>query len=102
MWKGTKIYVLSVTLRSLTRSHQFQIEQFIETIFPQQKPGHVKTSTGKLLSPEEVAKQKQENKDSMWDMLFLMLAVLGTLALVSGVMVRHSTTLDSLRNADSC
>jgi len=80
-----------VTFCIANRLHQIQIEQFIETIFPQQKPGHVKTTTGKLLSPEEVAKQKQDNKDNMWDMVYLMLAVFATLAVVTGIMVSRFT-----------
>lgn len=66
-----------------------QIEQFIESIFPSQKPGQIKSHTGKLMSPDEMAKQKQEEKENMWDMVYLLLAVLATLALVSGLMVNH-------------
>jgi prophage maintenance system killer protein len=64
-----------------------QIEQFIESIFPSQKPGQIKSHTGKLMSPEEMAKQKKEEKENVWDMVYLALAVFATLALVSGLMV---------------
>lgn len=64
-----------------------QIEQFIESIFPSQKPGQVKSSAGKLMSPEELAKHKQAEKENMRDMVYLMIAVILTLALVSGIMV---------------
>lgn len=65
----------------------YQIEQFIESIFPSQKPGAVKTPSGNLMSPEEIKKKKAEDKEAMWDMVYLGLAVLATLLVVSGIMV---------------
>lgn len=64
-----------------------QIEQFIESIFPSQKPGTVKTPSGKLMSPEEIKKKKTEDNEAMWDMVYLGLAVLATLLVVSALMV---------------
>jgi farnesyl-diphosphate farnesyltransferase len=64
-----------------------QIEQFIESIFPSQKPGTVRTPSGKLMSPEEIKKKKVEDKEAMWDMVYLGLAVLATLLVVSALMV---------------
>ena len=64
-----------------------QVEQFIESIFPSQKPGVVRASSGKLMSPEEIKKKKAEDKEAMWDMVYLGLAVLATLLVVSGLMV---------------
>lgn len=70
-----------------TSNMELQIEQFIESVFPSQKPGQVKSHTGKLMSPEEMEKQKQSEKENMWDMIYLGFAVMATLALVSGLMV---------------
>lgn len=63
-----------------------QIEQFIETLFPTQKAG-VAT---KQLSPEQAEKQRKERNEEKWDMIFMTIAVLGTLALVTVLMVKET------------
>jgi len=39
------------------------------------------------MSPEEIKKKKAEDKEAMWDMVYLALAVLATLLVVSVLMV---------------
>jgi hypothetical protein len=39
------------------------------------------------MSPEEIKKKKAEDKEAMWDMIYLGLAVLATMLVVSGLMV---------------
>jgi hypothetical protein len=60
-----------------------QIEQFIETIFPSQpKPAD------KQISPEEAARLKAEAYEAKWDNIYLISAVLLTLTIITGSMVR--------------
>ncbi|KAF2402674.1 farnesyl-diphosphate farnesyltransferase [Trichodelitschia bisporula] len=62
-----------------------KIEQFIEGIFPSQVPGA--TAVGQGATPEALEKKKAEEAESRWDMVYMMLAVLATLATVTLLML---------------
>ncbi|KAF2102375.1 farnesyl-diphosphate farnesyl transferas-like protein [Rhizodiscina lignyota] len=65
-----------------------KIEQFIETIFPTQKPGQKKElADTKNLSPEEAAKKQKEKEEDKWDMIYMGIAVGATLLFVTLMMV---------------
>ena len=67
-----------------------QIEQFIETVFPSQKPGAA-ASSSKFANAAEEEKARKEAEEAKWDTIYMGLAVLGVLAFVTGLMV--SSTL---------
>lgn len=62
-----------------------QIEQFIESIFPSQTAQNKEMKPS--LSPEEEAKKKQEAEDAKWDLIYMGIAVMCTLTVVSLMMV---------------
>jgi farnesyl-diphosphate farnesyltransferase len=68
-----------------------QIEQFIETIFPTQKPGM--KAGASALSPEDEAKKKAEENEAKWDVIYMGAAVLVTLFVITVVMVRLPISL---------
>ena len=63
-----------------------QIEQFIETIFPSQKPGAAPRST-KYANAMEEEKARQAASEQKWDMIYMGLAVLAVLFVVTSSMV---------------
>lgn len=66
-----------------------KIEQFIESIYPSQDPkmlSKVYAGEGKAVSPAD-AKKKEEEAEAKKDVLYLLLAVMGTLAIISGLMI---------------
>ncbi|KAI9051918.1 hypothetical protein LZ554_004174 [Drepanopeziza brunnea f. sp. 'monogermtubi'] len=63
-----------------------KVEQFIETIFPSQDPKALSLVYKGETDPA-VEKAKAAESESRKDILYLMLAVLGTLALISGLMI---------------
>lgn len=67
-----------------------QIEQFIESIYPSQKPETLKAlyGDGSLESSQELQKQK-EDFDIKRESMYLVLAVIGTLIVISALMVRY-------------
>ena len=70
-----------------------KIERFIESIFPTQTARTLPNSSSEVtsdkaqLSEEEAAKRKKEESEANWDMIWIMIAVFGTLALITGLMV---------------
>jgi len=62
-----------------------KIEQFIESIFPSQKPGRVTDPSG--LTPEAQEKRKKQQEEDKWDMIYMFLAVGGFLFILTLVMV---------------
>lgn len=71
-----------------------QIEQFIESIFPSVRPtaDGVVPADEKARTPEEIAKKKAEDEEAKWDMIYMALAVLFTLVLISIFMVSNFST----------
>ncbi|KAK5701475.1 bifunctional farnesyl-diphosphate farnesyltransferase/squalene synthase [Elasticomyces elasticus] len=74
-----------------------KIERFIEGIFPSQTaltlsngeqrvPG-VAAVGEKVLTAEEAEKKKKEDAEAKWDVFYIMLAVFGTLGLISALML---------------
>lgn len=70
-----------------------KIERFIESIFPTQTPRAlpqggtgVPDADGET-DPEKIAQKKKEDEEAKWDMIYIMGAVIGTLLLISGIMV---------------
>lgn len=63
-----------------------QIEQFIESIFPSQKPGQVATPAASLTAAE-AEKRAAEEKEAKWDMIYLTIAVMGFLTFLTLLMV---------------
>jgi len=82
-----------------------KIEQFIESIFPSQtaKGGVV---SGKIVSPEQEAKERAEREEAKWDMIYMGIAVFLTLFIISAFMVgiawfagaRFDIAFDQIRN----
>jgi len=82
-----------------------KIEQFIESIFPSQtaKGGVV---SGKIVSPEQEAKERAEREEAKWDMIYMGIAVFLTLFIISTFMVgiawfagaRFDIAFDQIRN----
>lgn len=74
-------------ISQLVSSSQFQVEQFIESIFPTQDPKKLallqKTEAD---VPDEI--KAAEDSTTSADIFFLALAVIGTLFVISGLMVR--------------
>lgn len=62
-----------------------KIEQFIESIFPSQKPPI--DAKKNPASAEEAARLKKEAEEAKWDNFYMMLAVVGTIVVVSGLML---------------
>ncbi|KAF2654324.1 farnesyl-diphosphate farnesyltransferase [Lophiostoma macrostomum CBS 122681] len=61
-----------------------KVEQFIESIFPsQKKPVDTKANP---LSAEEEAKAKAEAEENKWDMIYMGIAIFGTLFLITSSM----------------
>ncbi|KAH0565375.1 Delta(24)-sterol C-methyltransferase [Trichoglossum hirsutum] len=63
-----------------------KIEQFIESIFPSQDPKAIAQARGKPVSAEDAEKAKNDAA-ARKEMLYLLLAVVGTLLLISFIMV---------------
>jgi farnesyl-diphosphate farnesyltransferase len=62
-----------------------QIEQFIESIFPTQKPPLDLKSPS---SVEEAARKKKEDAENKWDLIYMIAAVLMTVGTITFFMVR--------------
>jgi farnesyl-diphosphate farnesyltransferase len=62
----------------------FQIEQFIESIFPTQKPPVDMKSP---VSIEEAEKKKKEDAEAKWDMIYMISAVMLTVGIITFFMV---------------
>ncbi|KAH5477858.1 squalene synthase [Parastagonospora nodorum] len=60
-----------------------RIEQFIESIFPSQKPPAKETPA----SAEEAAKKKKEDEEAKWDLIYMISAVLLTVGVISFFML---------------
>ena len=65
------------------------MEQFVEQIFPSQDPKQLSLQHKGEVSPED-AKKKAAESESNKDTFFLLLAVVGTLFVISAMMVRNS------------
>jgi len=78
---------------SLVRSSLLtnQVEQFIESIFPTQDPKALSLIHKGEIAPSD-AKKAAEDSEAKKDVFFLLLAVLGTLAVISGLMVSIAQT----------
>jgi farnesyl-diphosphate farnesyltransferase len=65
------------------------IERFIETIFPTQTPRTLPAGAQAAAEedPETVAKRKQLEEEAKWDFIYIIIAVLGTLFVLSATMV---------------
>ncbi|CZR55996.1 probable squalene synthetase [Phialocephala subalpina] len=63
-----------------------KVEQFIESIFPTQDPKALALIHKGEISPEQ-AKTKAESAEANKDVMYLMLAVFGTLLVISGLMI---------------
>jgi farnesyl-diphosphate farnesyltransferase len=61
-----------------------KIEQFIESIFPSQKPPVDNTSP---VSIEEAERKRKEDEESKWDMIYMVSAVLLTVGVITFFMV---------------
>ncbi|EON62412.1 hypothetical protein W97_01634 [Coniosporium apollinis CBS 100218] len=64
-----------------------KIEQFIESIFPSQKPPERAAISEKQLSPEEEAKAKADAEEAKWDVIYMGAAVLFTLFFITFFMI---------------
>ncbi|KAL9107913.1 MAG: hypothetical protein Q9227_007235 [Pyrenula ochraceoflavens] len=62
-----------------------RIEKFIESIFPSQKPEDIvrKEAPKKPVDP----KQAEVDSEARWDMVWMMVAVFGTLTVISAIMI---------------
>jgi hypothetical protein len=89
-----------VTLKHIhetLKANTSQIEQFIETIFPSQKPGKAPTASGKpYKTAEEEEKAAKAAQETKWDTIYMGLAVLAVLSILTGFMVRVSPILPVL------
>ncbi|KAI9768723.1 MAG: bifunctional farnesyl-diphosphate farnesyltransferase/squalene synthase [Geoglossum simile] len=63
-----------------------KIEQFIESIFPSQTPGAIGQARGKPVSAAD-AERAKDDAEARKEILFVFLAVIGTLLLISLIMV---------------
>jgi farnesyl-diphosphate farnesyltransferase len=83
-----KVYHYSAyyCVRNRTNVFGLQIEQFIETIFPSQKPG-IAAANPKYANAADEEKARKEAEEAKWDTIYMGLAVLGVLAFVTGLMV---------------
>lgn len=68
----------------MRRTDPFQIEQFIESIFPTQKPP---VDTKSPASVEEAAKKKKDDEEAKWDMIYMISAVVLTVGVITFFMV---------------
>jgi farnesyl-diphosphate farnesyltransferase len=66
-----------------------QIEQFIESIFPSQRAPIDKTSPA---SVEEAEKARKEAYEAKWDLIYMTTAVVLTVLVITGLMVRLNRT----------
>ncbi|QDS68854.1 Delta(24)-sterol C-methyltransferase [Venturia effusa] len=64
-----------------------KIEQFIESIFPSQKPGQAAAPMPARLTAAEAERREAEEKEAKWDMIYLTLAVMGFLTFLTLLMV---------------
>jgi farnesyl-diphosphate farnesyltransferase len=73
------------------------IERFIETIFPTQTPRTLPAGAQAAAEedPETVAKRKKLEEEAKWDFIYIIIAVLGTLFVLSATMVRWQSSLNS-------
>jgi farnesyl-diphosphate farnesyltransferase len=62
------------------------VEQFIESIYPTQDPKALALIHKGEISPADEKKKAEEN-EAKKDVFYLLLAVLGTLFVISGIMV---------------
>lgn len=67
-----------------------KIEKFIETIFPSQTPRTLPPGVAQTVAvdSEAEAKQKADDAEAKQDVVYLMLAVFGTLGVITALMVR--------------
>jgi farnesyl-diphosphate farnesyltransferase len=72
-----------------TRLTPLQIEQFIESIFPSQRAPIDKTSPA---SVEEAEKARKEAYEAKWDLIYMTTAVVLTVLVITGLMVRLNRT----------
>lgn len=70
------------------------MEQFIESIFPSQKPPVDEKKTP--VSAEEAARLKQEEEQARWETIYMVLAVVGTIVFITGLMVSASPAFSFL------
>jgi farnesyl-diphosphate farnesyltransferase len=92
-----------------------KVEQFIESIYPTQDPKALALVHAAELNAEQ-QKKKDADSASSWEICYLLSAVMGTLVVVSGVMVccthrlfseklpnltKYSSWLRTLRAQDS-
>ncbi len=68
------------------RLTHWQIEQFIESIFPSQDPQAIVRQQAGEPEPVDVEKTK-EMEEAKWDVIYMIVAVCGTLFLLSCIMV---------------
>lgn len=61
------------------------MEQFIESIFPSQKPPVDDKKSP--VSAEEAARSKREADESKWETIYMVSAVVGTILVISAMMV---------------
>ncbi|KAI4175668.1 MAG: hypothetical protein LQ348_006144 [Seirophora lacunosa] len=66
-----------------------KVEQFIETIFPTQDPGALKTAaeSGMPVAKKEDPKVIREREEAKWDTIYMMIAVMGTIIVISIIML---------------
>lgn len=84
MREGNKNQISVQTVLALTGE---QVEQFVESIFPTQDPKALALIHKNEVSPAD-AQKAAESAESKKDVFFIMLAVFGTLFLISSIMVR--------------
>ena len=73
----------------------FQIEQFIESIFPSQKPPVDQKSPASI---EEAEKAKKQAYEDRWDLIYMTAAIIITVFIITGCMV---SCTDLLRQTHS-
>jgi len=65
----------------------FQIEQFIESIFPSQKPPQQPVTTETPASAEDEAKLRADKDEAKWDLIYMGLAIVSILVIITVFMV---------------
>ena len=78
-------YVVSSMSRRRCADCSCQIEQFIETIFPSQKPPVDEKKPE--ITPEEAEKERKLAEEAKWDMIYMGLAVIFTITIITSSMV---------------
>lgn len=73
-----------------SQSNPSQIEQFIESIFPSQKPPVDNKSPA---SVEEAEKKKKEDSEAKWDLIYMISAVALTVFTITFLMVSYRSAL---------